>query len=133
MLRALLRMEQPFYIARHEEAPLLLEREAFLEHLLRQGTSLAAARIVVMAIAERYPVTETDSIARCVDRRNRSGGQEVDTRTALESKHPILQAHRELLHLCCEEVAALCRRTQAASDSAHAVRRQDRRLCEVDD
>ena len=46
MLRALLRMEQPFYIARHEEAPLLLEREAFLEHLLRQGTSLAAARIV---------------------------------------------------------------------------------------
>jgi len=46
MLRTLLRMEQPFYIARHEEAPLLMEREAFLEHLLRQGTSLAAARIV---------------------------------------------------------------------------------------
>jgi hypothetical protein len=39
-------MEQPFYIARHEEAPLLREREAFLEHLLRQGTSLSAARIV---------------------------------------------------------------------------------------
>jgi hypothetical protein len=46
MLRTLLRMEQPFYITRHEEAPLLMEREAFLEHLLRQGTSLAAARIV---------------------------------------------------------------------------------------
>ncbi len=46
MLRTLLRLKQPFYIARHEEAPLLFEREAFLEHLLRQGTSLAAVRIV---------------------------------------------------------------------------------------
>ena len=46
MLRTLLRLEQPFYIARHEEAPLLREREAFLEHLLQQGTSLAAARSV---------------------------------------------------------------------------------------
>jgi len=44
MLRTLLRLEQPFYIARQEEAPLLREREAFLEHLLQQGTSLAAAR-----------------------------------------------------------------------------------------
>jgi hypothetical protein len=37
-------MKEPFYIARQEEAPLLREREAFLGHLLRQGTSLAAAR-----------------------------------------------------------------------------------------
>lgn len=46
MLRTLLRLEQPFYIARQEKAPLLREREAFLEHLLQQGTSLAAARSV---------------------------------------------------------------------------------------
>lgn len=46
MLRTLLRLEQPFYIARHEKAPLLQEREAFIEHLLRQGTSLAAVRSV---------------------------------------------------------------------------------------
>ena len=39
-----LRLEEPFYIARHEQAPLLQEREAFVEHLLRQGTSLAAIR-----------------------------------------------------------------------------------------
>jgi site-specific recombinase XerD len=44
MLRTLLRLEEPFYIARHEKAPLLREREAFVEHLLQQGTSLAAAR-----------------------------------------------------------------------------------------
>jgi integrase/recombinase XerD len=44
MLRTLLRMKQAFYIARQEKAPLLQEREAFLEHLLQQGTSLAAAR-----------------------------------------------------------------------------------------
>jgi|SRR5579884_1204231 len=46
MLRTLLRLEQPFYIARQEKAPLLRERETFLEHLLQQGTSLAAARSV---------------------------------------------------------------------------------------
>src|SRR5580693_2277941 len=44
MLRTLLRLEEPFYIARQEEAPLLRERTTFLEHLLKQGTSLAAAR-----------------------------------------------------------------------------------------
>ena len=46
MLRTLLQLQQPFCIARQEKAPLLLERDAFLEHLLRQGTSLAAARMV---------------------------------------------------------------------------------------
>ena len=44
MLRALLQMQEPYYIVRQEKAPLLREREAFLEHLLQQGTSLAAAR-----------------------------------------------------------------------------------------
>ncbi|MGH9623849.1 MAG: site-specific integrase [Bryobacteraceae bacterium] len=46
MLRTLLCMEETFYAARQEEAPLLKEREVFLEHLLQQGTSLAAARNV---------------------------------------------------------------------------------------
>ena len=46
MLRTLLRMKEQFYIARQEQAPLLREREAFLEHMLRQGTSLPAARSV---------------------------------------------------------------------------------------
>jgi site-specific recombinase XerD len=44
MLRTLLQMQEPYFIARQEKAPLLREREAFLEHLLHQGTSLAAAR-----------------------------------------------------------------------------------------
>src|ERR1035437_3333017 len=44
MLKKLLRLEEPFYIVRHEQAPLLQEREAFIEHLLQQGTSLAAVR-----------------------------------------------------------------------------------------
>src|ERR1035437_8395962 len=44
MLRTLMGMERTFYAARHEDSPLLREREAFLEHLLQQGTSLAAAR-----------------------------------------------------------------------------------------
>jgi integrase/recombinase XerD len=44
MLRTLLQLEHPFYIARQEEAPLLRERATFLEHLLKQGTSIAAVR-----------------------------------------------------------------------------------------
>jgi integrase/recombinase XerD len=39
-----LRIERLFYADRQEAAPLLKERKAFLEHLLQQGTSLAAAR-----------------------------------------------------------------------------------------
>ena len=44
MPRTLLRIERSFYADRQEEAPLLKEREVFLEHLLQQGTSLAAMR-----------------------------------------------------------------------------------------
>ena len=44
MLKELLQLKEPFYIARHEEAPLPAEREAFLKNLLEQGTSLAAVR-----------------------------------------------------------------------------------------
>jgi len=46
MLKDLLRLEEPFYITRHVEAPLLRERRAFLEHPLHQGASLAAVRSV---------------------------------------------------------------------------------------
>ena len=46
MLKELLRLEEPFYITRHEEAPLLPERATFLKHLLEQGTSLPAVRSV---------------------------------------------------------------------------------------
>lgn len=46
MLRTLLGMKRTFYAGRQEEAPLGEEREAFLEHLLQQGTSLAAAHNV---------------------------------------------------------------------------------------
>lgn len=44
MLEDILNLRRRFAIARHREAPLLKEREKFLEHLHRQGTSLAALR-----------------------------------------------------------------------------------------
>src|SRR4030081_3104912 len=40
MLETLL--ESPFFLKRHRQAPLLKEREAFLHHLQRQGTSRPA-------------------------------------------------------------------------------------------
>jgi integrase/recombinase XerD len=42
MLETLL--EQPFFLKRHHDAPLLAERQAFLHHLQQQGTSRAALR-----------------------------------------------------------------------------------------
>jgi integrase/recombinase XerD len=66
MLSTLLRMKEPFYIARQEEAPLLREREAFLEHLLRQGTSLAAARGVswqLLNVIRLLKLTELHSVS----------------------------------------------------------------------
>jgi integrase/recombinase XerD len=37
-------LEHPFFLNRHRQAPLLKEREAFLSHLLQQGTSPKALR-----------------------------------------------------------------------------------------
>jgi site-specific recombinase XerD len=42
MLETLL--ERPFFLSRHQKAPLLKEREVFLRHLQQQGTSRAALR-----------------------------------------------------------------------------------------
>lgn len=39
-------LQRPFSIARHQELPLLKEREAFLKHLRDQGTSHAALRSI---------------------------------------------------------------------------------------
>lgn len=46
MLENLMNLRRRFAIARHREAPLLKDREKFLEHLYSQGTSLAALRSV---------------------------------------------------------------------------------------
>jgi len=46
MLQTLLKLERQYSIVRHENAPLLHERETFLEHLHQQGTSLAAMRSI---------------------------------------------------------------------------------------
>jgi hypothetical protein len=61
MLRTLLPLERTFYITRQEKAPLLREREAFLEHLLQQGYQRCWGTQCVMAIAERHQVAETDT------------------------------------------------------------------------
>ncbi len=65
MLTTLLRIERAFYADRQENAPLLKEREVFLEHLLQQGTSVAAARGVAWQLLKRYSVAAADSTARC--------------------------------------------------------------------
>jgi hypothetical protein len=37
-------LEHPFFLNRHRQAPQLKERESFLNHLQRQGTSRKALR-----------------------------------------------------------------------------------------
>lgn len=83
MLTTLLRIERTFYADRQEKAPLLKEREVFLEHLLQQGTSLAAARgvawqllnvIRLLRLTRLRDVTidEIENAARRWGRRQRS-------------------------------------------------------------
>ena len=83
MLRTLLQLEQPFYIARQEEAPLLREREVFLEHLLRQGTSLVSARkvswemlnvirLLKLTRLRDVSIDEIEEAAQCWTRRQRA-------------------------------------------------------------
>ncbi len=37
-------LEHPFFLNRHRQAPLLKERESFLNHLQQQGTSRKGAK-----------------------------------------------------------------------------------------
>ena len=62
MLETLLKLELPFSIARHEDAPLLQERKAFLEHLRHQGTSLAAVRAVACQTLNIMRVLKLDRL-----------------------------------------------------------------------
>ena len=81
MLETLL--EHPFFLKRHREAPLLKEREAFLHHLQRQGTSRAALQnlsnellhvIRFLKLGEMRDVAldEIQRAARCWARQQRS-------------------------------------------------------------
>ena len=99
------------------------EREAFLEHLLQQGTSLAAARGVSWQLLNVIRLLQTDSIARCVDQTKSKKPPNVGRQ---QRANPFAHSYKHsasLLHLCSEEVAALRWRAEAACDSAHAVRR----------
>jgi hypothetical protein len=48
MLRILLRMKEPFYIARQEEAPRLRERQAFLELVVNVSHKMLLPRRLVV-------------------------------------------------------------------------------------
>lgn len=68
MLEDLLNLHRQFAITRHREAPLLHEREIFLEHLHRQGTSLAALRGVswqLLNVIAQYGKRSMPNIKGC--------------------------------------------------------------------
>jgi site-specific recombinase XerD len=83
MLTTLLRMERSFYADRQELAPLLQEREAFLKHLLEQGTSHAALRCVAWQLLNvinllkltrlrEISICEIKEVAQCWARQQRA-------------------------------------------------------------
>ena len=119
MLRTLLRMKEPFYIARQEQAPLLREREAFLEHLLRQGTSLPAARSVSWQLLNVIRLLRLTALRDVwIDEIERAAQRWARQQRANPLAHSY-KALGKLLHLCSEEVAALRGRAETATDSAH--------------
>ena len=86
-------------VSRHQQAPLLKEREQFLAHCQQQGT----------------PRSQLG--------RNKAGCRSVGRGTALESQSAELREVGQLLHLRCEEVAALSRKVEDAVSAT-------RTLCE---
>ena len=126
MLRTLLRIERSFYADRQEVAPLLKEREAFLEHLLQQGTSLAAARGVSWQLLNVIRLLKLTELRGVWIDEIKEAAQRWDAATAHEFLRALLQALGKFLHLCSEEVAAIRWRAEAACDSAHEVLGSDR-------
>src|SRR5437667_3785776 len=71
--------EQPFFLKRHRDAPLLEEREAFLHYLRRQGTSRVALRnlsgelihVVRLLQLEKLRDVGQDEIQRAAQRSSR--------------------------------------------------------------
>ena len=72
MLRTLLRLERTFYIARQESAPLLREREAFLEEYKSQLFAAHAEAVnstPICSLGEHAAEAEAASICKpCYDR-----------------------------------------------------------------
>jgi hypothetical protein len=76
-------LEHPFFLNRHRQAPLLKERESFLNHLQQQGTSRKALRnlsaellqvVRLLKLTEMRDVTleEIRRAARCWARQQRT-------------------------------------------------------------
>ena len=54
--------ERPFFLKRHQEAPLLEERERFLLHLHQQGTSRPALRTLARELMHVVRLLELKSL-----------------------------------------------------------------------
>jgi integrase/recombinase XerD len=55
-------LEEPLALGRHRNAPLLREREQFLSHLLRQGTSRRSVRSIAAYLIHIVRLMELTSL-----------------------------------------------------------------------
>jgi hypothetical protein len=127
MLKELLQLKEPFYIARHEGAPLPAEREVFLKNLLEQGTSLAAVRGVAWQLLNVIKLLKLTGlrdvwIGEIEEAAQRWAHQQHSNPLA----SALLQALGKLFCLRSEEVAVIHGRAEKARDSAHTVCIRDR-------
>jgi hypothetical protein len=125
MLETLL--ERPFFLNRHQKAPLLKEREVFLWHLQQQGTSRVALRnlsgelihVVRLLRLEKLRDVGQDEIQRAAQRWARQ--QRLNPKSAFVRKHSFL------LYICCEEMAPLPRLLETAECTAYSGGRRSSR------
>ena len=108
-------------VSRHQQAPLLKEREQFLAHCQQQGTSHKALYNMGPRADCRHPIPWDGRTPRSQLGRNKAGCRSVGRGTALESQSAELREVGQLLHLRCEEVAALSRKVEDAVSATRTV------------
>lgn len=102
-------------VSRHQQAPLLKEREQFLAHCRQQGTSHKALHNMAPELIAVHPIPADRRTPRRQLGRNKAGCRSVGRGTALESQNAELCEVGQLLHLRCEQVAALSRKVKMPS------------------
>jgi hypothetical protein len=133
MLEDILNLRRRFAITRHREAPLLKEREKFLEHLHRQGTSLAALRSVswqLLNVIAQLKLTQLRRIS--IGEIKEAGRAWAVQQRSNPRAHSYKESARSFTYVA-QEVAAFFRRAHSTANAENAFCRAGWGLRAVDD
>ena len=104
------------------QAPLLKERETFLSHLHKQGTSRKALRNLSSQLLHVVHLLELNELRQVTLEEIQQPAQRWVTRQRSNPKVRSYRRTASFFNICGEEMASLPRSTQTAERTAHPVR-----------